>query len=202
MYLRLKSRIGGTFKRLISKMRSHGIIEVVDNGVNNRIILENKVDGRNLTIIFRGSNNEVHIGYGCKFYGEGNKIFIGDDNNRIFIGRETTFDQRVLLVACEETAIHIGRDCQFAAGVTIRTSDQHPIYDCVGKRINPAKDITIGDHVWLGANVVIMKNIQIGGGAMVGYGSMVTKSLPENCIAVGSPIKVIKEDIRWERTFR
>ena len=176
-------------------------VKIKDNGSHNEIIICDNPTG-NITIIMNGSNNTVSIGSNCKFYGERNCIYISGDNNNVEIGTNTTFDQRVLLVACEGSRIAIGEDCMFAANVTIRTSDQHPIYDVDGNRLNPAKDIKIDKHVWLGANVVIMKGLQIGEGTMVGYGSMVTKSLPENCLAVGSPAHVIKENISWERTFK
>lgn len=59
--------------------------------------------------------------------------------------------------------------------------------------------ILIDAHVWLGQKVTVMKNVTVGKGTMVGYGSIVTKSLPENCIAAGSPARVIKRGILWKR---
>lgn len=89
----------------------------------------------------------------------------------------------------------------FAAHVSIRTTDQHPIYNEDGSRTNNAKNITIGKHVWLGAHAAVMKGVSIGNGTVVGYGSLVTKSLPDSCIAIGSPAHSIKSGIKWLRTF-
>ena len=103
-------------------------------------------------------------------------------------------------MVAEATNIYIGEDCMFAAGVTIRTSDQHPIYR-QSRHINKAADITIKNHVWLGAKSVIMKGVEVGAGSIVGYGSIVTKKIPDNSVAVGNPAVAIKDDITWKRTF-
>jgi acetyltransferase-like isoleucine patch superfamily enzyme len=50
----------------------------------------------------------------------------------------------------------------------------------------------IGDRVWVGANVTILKGVNIGNDAVIGAGSVVTKDIPEKAIAVGNPAKVIK----------
>ena len=51
--------------------------------------------------------------------------------------------------------------------------------------------IKIGNNVWLGENVTILKNVTIGNNVIIGIGSIVTKDIPSNSIAVGSPAKVI-----------
>ena len=48
------------------------------------------------------------------------------------------------------------------------------------------------DHCWLGFGVIVLDGVHIGNGAIVGAGSVVTKNIPENCIAVGNPAYVIK----------
>ena len=58
----------------------------------------------------------------------------------------------------------------------------------------------IGNHVWLGNSVVIMKGVHIEDGSVIGIESIVTKDIPCNCIAVGSPAKVIKTNIHWENS--
>ncbi|MBR5844216.1 MAG: hypothetical protein IKY75_06510 [Bacteroidaceae bacterium] len=51
---------------------------------------------------------------------------------------------------------------------------------------------TIGDYVSLGANVTIIGNVHIGNNVTIGAGSVVVSDLPDNCVAVGNPAKVIK----------
>jgi len=50
----------------------------------------------------------------------------------------------------------------------------------------------IGDDVWLGYGVVVLDGVKIGSGAVIGANSVVTKDVPENAVAVGSPAKVIR----------
>ena len=121
------------------------------------------------------------------------------DNNSVNISSNVTFDQNVLLVVCEGTRVDIGEDCIFANGVTIRTSDQHAIYNNDNMRINKAKNVKIGNHVWLGAHVIVMKGTEVGDGSVIGMNSMITKNIPINCIAVGTPAKPIKHNIHWNK---
>ncbi|SKB82375.1 acyltransferase [Daejeonella lutea] len=66
------------------------------------------------------------------------------------------------------------------------------------------KQITVGDNVWIAANVTITAGVQIGNHAIIGAGSVVTKDVPAYAVAVGNPAKVIKkynfELGKWEKT--
>ncbi|PNQ73281.1 hypothetical protein C1T31_07110 [Hanstruepera neustonica] len=53
--------------------------------------------------------------------------------------------------------------------------------------------VTIGDHVFIGVNTVVMRNVTIGSHSIIGAGSVVNKDVPEGVVAVGNPIKIIKE---------
>lgn len=55
-----------------------------------------------------------------------------------------------------------------------------------------AEPVTIGSDVWLGGNVVILPGVTIGDNVVIGAGSVVTKDIPSNCVAVGNPCKPIK----------
>ena len=55
-----------------------------------------------------------------------------------------------------------------------------------------AKPITIGNNVWLGGNVTVLPGVTIGDNSIIGAGSIVTKDIPANVIAVGNPCKIIK----------
>jgi len=56
-----------------------------------------------------------------------------------------------------------------------------------------AKPITIENNVWLGGNVTVLAGVTIGENSVIGAGSVVTKNIPPNTLAVGNPCKVIKE---------
>ncbi len=56
-----------------------------------------------------------------------------------------------------------------------------------------AKPITVGNNVWIGAHVVVLPGVTIGDNTTIGAGSVVTKDIPANVVAVGNPCQVIKE---------
>lgn len=53
--------------------------------------------------------------------------------------------------------------------------------------------ITVGDNVWFGGNVVVLPGVTIGNNVVIGAGSVVTKDIPSNVVAVGNPCKVLRE---------
>lgn len=69
----------------------------------------------------------------------------------------------------------------------------HPLrYAERDKGLEKAMPITIGDHCWFGANVSVMPGVTIGDGCVVAAGSVVTKNLPDHCLAAGVPAEVKK----------
>ncbi|WP_295511921.1 acyltransferase [uncultured Sulfitobacter sp.] len=76
----------------------------------------------------------------------------------------------------------------------------HSILDVQsGERLNPPRDIVIGDHVWLAHGVRIMKGAQIGQDCIVGSRAMVFGEIPANSLAVGSPARVVRSGVTWDR---
>lgn len=63
------------------------------------------------------------------------------------------------------------------------------------KGLEYAKPIEVGNHVWFGGNVVVLPGVKIGDNCVIGAGSVVTKDIPENSVAVGNPCKVIRKVI-------
>lgn len=61
--------------------------------------------------------------------------------------------------------------------------------------------MTVGRDVWLGANVVITPGVTVGDGSVIGAGSMVTKDVPPNVIAVGNPCRVLRKITDADRDF-
>ncbi|WP_422107356.1 acyltransferase [Winogradskyella sp.] len=53
--------------------------------------------------------------------------------------------------------------------------------------------VTIGDHVFIGVNTVVMRNVSIGNHAIIGAGSVVNKDIPEGAIAAGNPVRILKQ---------
>lgn len=70
----------------------------------------------------------------------------------------------------------------------------HPLeYEQRNKGLEYAKPIKVGNNVWIGGNVVVLPGVAIGDNTIVGAGSVVTKDIPPNVVAVGNPCRVIKE---------
>ena len=90
--------------------------------------------------------------------------------------------------------IEIGDKVYIGENVIIRDSDNHSILQ---SNHEMSKEIVIEDNVWIGDNVIILKGVKIGKGSVIGAGSIVTKDIPANCIAVGNPAKIIKDNITW-----
>ena len=100
----------------------------------------------------------------------------------------------------EAKNIIIGSDCMFSHYIHFRNAPGHGIYDGTSKeRISRGKSIIIGDHVWIGYGVKIMKGVNVNSGSMIGADSFLTKDIPAKCMAAGSPARVIRENILWTR---
>jgi maltose O-acetyltransferase len=84
--------------------------------------------------------------------------------------------------------IRLGNDVYLAPNVCFFASG-HDINDLT--RL-VGDDIVIGDHVWIGANAIVLPGVRIGENSVIGAGSVVTKSIPSNSIAVGNPARVIR----------
>lgn len=70
----------------------------------------------------------------------------------------------------------------------------HPLdYETRNKGLEYAKPIEIGNNVWIGGNVVVLPGVKIGDNVVIGAGSVVTKDIPSNVVAVGNPCKAIKQ---------
>ena len=184
------------------KIQCEGIAKIKKSikGINNQLIIEEGCILDNVSIHIIGNNNlikfskNVYVGRGCSFWAEGN-------NCKIIIGENTTFTQRVHFNAQEDNSeIICGKDCMFSNTIIVRTSDSHAIIDTeTHKRINPAKNVIIGDHVWIAPSTTIMKGANIGSNTIVGSHTLVTKSIPSNVLAVGMPAKVVKAGVTWSR---
>lgn len=180
-------------------MAKDALLEVYGGGYNKIVIKKGAVLNKP-TILIRGNNNYIEFGEDvmvekqCSFYLVGN-------NTKIIIGKGTTFNLNCHFMNGEDhSEIHVGEDCMFSYGITFRTSDSHPITDIeTGERLNSAKSIKIGNHVWIASNVTVLKGVTVGDGSVVGANSTVTKDVPSNSLTVGMPNKIVKHNISWQR---
>lgn len=97
------------------------------------------------------------------------------------------------LTALDVAAITIGDDVQIGPNVQLLTPT-HPLEaEARRDKLEAAQPITIGNNVWLGGGVIVLPGVNIGENTVVGAGSVVTRDLPANVVAVGNPARVIRE---------
>lgn len=162
---------------------------------NNKILVDGAIKISKTKIAIKGSNNTLHIKSGVKI--NGSFIEIVGNNCQITIGKNSIIGDGCYISAKEENIkLIIGDNCMLSRNAKLMTSDGHPIYQN-REIINSAKDITLGDKVWITDDVTILKGVEVGAGSVVGIGSILTKSIPAGSIAVGNPAKVVKEGISW-----
>lgn len=185
----------------------------------NKFDLGKDVEIINLRCVGNSNKNCVKIGKGtslinCTFVfnsSDKNKITIGENctllstefilrNGSIVLGNGCTTGRNFRFAACEGKTITVGNDCQFSDAIQLWTTDFHPIYNLKHVRINDAKDINIGHHVWIGSGALILKGASINDGCIVGARSVVTGFCKEkNGIYVGVPARLVKNSVKWER---
>jgi maltose O-acetyltransferase len=94
--------------------------------------------------------------------------------------------------ALDVAPITIGRDCLFGPNVQLLTPT-HPLEPQPRRdKLEAAKPIVIEDNVWLGGAVTVLPGVRIGENSVIGAGSVVTKDVPANSVAVGNPARVIR----------
>jgi len=173
-------------------------IRLTIEGKNNRIVFGKKFTGA-LNISIVGDNNLVQIGRKCRL--KKSNIRIRSSDTKIIIGDQTTCGIGCRFILSEKRDIYLGDDCMLSSNVTIRTGDGHSIIDAKsGKRINPADDIVIGNHVWIGFNSIVLKGARIADNCIVGAASLINKKFSTpGCVLAGTPAHIVREGITWDR---
>lgn len=178
-----------------------GAMTVIDDrsrilvkGKNNKVVIGDKAVLKNVRVSIVGDGLTLEIGAGVKISG----LVDVNSGAHLRIGEGSTFER--VHIICSGAPIEIGEDCMFAAGVELRTTDSHPIFDIAsGQRINADKPIKIGDHVWSGKQVGIMKGARVGAGSIIALGSIVTGAVRECSLIGGVPARVLRSGVTWSR---
>lgn len=177
-----------------------GMVRHTLQGTGHRLSIEGirfSPKGTSLRVSMTGRNATARIGRLRRAIDVSLRV---SSDATLEIGADTSFRGNVAIHASEGCRLSIGEDCMFSSNILVRTTDSHAIYDLdSGTRINPDDDIVIGNHVWVGEGVKILKAVRIGDGSVIGAGSVVSGEIPANCVAAGIPARVLRENIRWER---
>lgn len=184
-----------------------------DKGLNNHISIakDARIIGNSTITIRKGHDNQITIGKGGKF--NELKIDINGNHNQVTIGEHVKFSGQLLVVGNHTTAIDcyilardksvtIGQSCMISRGIEIRATDVYKVYDIdTNARVNKAHtNVILGDHIWIAANVTISKSVSIASGCIIAAGAFVNKPVETpNCMIAGTPAKIIRQNVRWER---
>lgn len=143
----------------------------------------------------------IFIGQKCKFISSATRNYIGLNHKCLLSATPVSENEGCTLsigngcgfsgvsIWCFKQ-ITIGNNVRVGANCLIMDGDAH----FEDSRTSPAKPILIEDNVFIGANCVIKKGVTIGENTLIGMNSVVTKDIPANCVAVGSPCKIIRQN--------
>ena len=163
-------------------------------------------DIRNRKFIDLGTN--LTTGVGCRFEAHPNN---NQKKKCIVFGKNVEINDYVHIVSSD--SVKIGNNVLLASKIFISDTN-HGCYSGTlnthsspettpNDRVLSTNPVIIEDNVWIGEFVSILPGVMIGKGSIIGSNSVVSKSIPPNCIAVGSPARIIKEynynTQNWER---
>ena len=155
---------------------------------------ESHLSIRGRIIVYKYPGSLIKIGRNCTFNSLSRFNFRGINhpcilqtgkNGHVIIGDYCGFSGVSIVSSCK---VEIGDYVICGANVIIGDRNDH---EDVYSQFQPAP-VVIGNHVWLGMNVVVMKGVKIGDNTIIGANSIVTKDIPANVIAAGNPCKVVK----------
>jgi maltose O-acetyltransferase len=131
-----------------------------------------------------------------------NPPFFCDYGTNIEVGKNFFANYNCTII--DVAKVRIGDNCQFAPNVSIYTAG-HPIHPVSRNSLYEyGKEVIIGDNVWIGGNTVICPGVHVGSNTVIGAGSVVTRDIPDWCVAAGNPCRVIRKitDDDMRKLFR
>ncbi len=127
-----------------------------------------------------------------------NPPFYCDYGFNIHVGKN--FYANYNCTVLDVSKVTIGDNCFMAPNVAIYTAG-HPIHpDTRNSAYEYGKAVTVGDNVWIGGNTVILPGVNVGSNVVIGAGSVVTKDIPDWCVATGNPCRVIRKITEEDRS--
>ena len=185
-----KRKFRNRYNRCLFKHIESLYLDTVVMGINCSFHAPVRVaDGRGKLIV--GKNNG--FGYYCSpKFGDGAVLIQPRKlDSEIIIGNNNWLNNNVSIIANEK--IIIGDECRIGNNVMIIDSDFHEIDPAFrGRSHGNTAPVSIGNNVWLGSGVMVLKGITIGDNSIIGAMSLVSKSIPPNSLAAGNPARVLR----------
>lgn len=139
--------------------------------------------------------NNVQLGYypAPRYYDGLIYLEVRSKEASISFGEGTIVNNNLIII-CANTSVSIGKNVLIGHDVEILDSDLHPLQPELRLQNGSfkSKPVTIGNNVFIGSCVKILKGVEIGDNSVVAHSSVVTKSVPSNVIIAGNPAKIIK----------
>ena len=120
-------------------------------------------------------------------------------------GRHVHFGKNIYanfhLTLVDDTDIYVGDYTMFGPNVTVATAG-HPILPALREQVYQYNmPVFIGRNCWIGAGAILLPGVHIGDGTVIGAGSVVTKDIPANVVAVGNPCRVLRPIDERDREY-
>jgi acetyltransferase-like isoleucine patch superfamily enzyme len=137
-----------------------------------------------------GGGGQIEFGQGVSLVGNVVPIeIVSHEGARVSIGDHTFINYGSSILAHKQ--VKIGHHCLLGHYTVIVDNNEFSIDH---RDVVPSSaPVTIGDHVWIGSMVTVLPGVSIGQHAAIGAGSVVTKDIPANCLAVGNPARVVRQ---------
>jgi acetyltransferase-like isoleucine patch superfamily enzyme len=189
--------LGGIFLPLKIFDRASIVIRSKNINLKGRLTIGNRKKSAVVSVlpinIFIGKSSIINFGESVCI-GPGVNIIV-KENAEFSVGSGTYFTSDMHIEAVK--SISIGDNCAISWGVTIIDDDHHRIEYVGVEKVTKNCGVEIGNKVWIGCNVTILKGCKIGDGSVIGAGSIVSGIFPPDSLIVGNPARIVKSDIKW-----
>lgn len=188
---------------------------------NNFVYVPDDAILRNIRIVYHGQLSNIRDCHLVLLSGLGNlRLAVGHSNTFVYIGHQVRCSKtdvmlwrdptliirdmttiNAMKVIVDNADVEIDADCMFSDEILLQSNDQHAIIDIEsGSLLNGGRRrIKIDRHAWVGRRALIMPDVSIGEGAVIGAGSVVTQDVPAFCVAAGIPARVVRKNTSWGR---
>jgi acetyltransferase-like isoleucine patch superfamily enzyme len=157
-----------------------------------------------LPLVTRAAGSAIHLGRGVALCSRARWNPVGVNHpvilRTLFADAEIRIGDATGLsgaTVCAARSVCIGRDCLIGANVVITDYDFHAVAPAQRRTVTAraaigCAPVVIEDNVWIGMNAIVLKGVRIGRNSVIAAGSIVTHSIPENCVAGGNPARPLR----------
>jgi carbonic anhydrase/acetyltransferase-like protein (isoleucine patch superfamily) len=190
---------GRNFLWLEPQDRPIKIKVTIARGARDNLIVIGRNSQAHADFDIRGNNGLIVVGerneWKAQFYARASS-----DRNLIFFGGASKCNGLRITAEGDDRTVIIGEDCMFANTTEIRTSDLHSVISMDdNSHINPAADVLLEPHVWLGQGSSVMKGVTVGFGSIIGAKAVVTKNVDRFTAVGGVPAREVKKGVSWDK---